>query len=426
MIEEQALKIASFNGIDIYRVRSEKFKTNSINIFFQDTLKREDVTKNALVPAVLRRGCKSFKTIQEIALYLEELYGAAFDCGVSKKGEQQIIQFYIDHISDKYTGENANLFEKCFNLLFEIITEPVLENGVFKVDYLEQEKENLRKIIEGRINDKLQYSVERCLEETCKGEPFQIYEYGFIEDLNAIDGKDLYEHYGRMVKSLPVKVYIAGDIEDKALDAAIKRLKGLERGNIKGIAPAGIEKKAGGVKNITESLNVTQGKLSLGFRTNIPPGDRAYYALLVYNSILGGGIHSKLFQNVREREGLAYYSFSRLEKFKGLMVISCGIEIQNKDKAVEVILKQIEEMKNGNILAYEYDSSIKSIQTGLESLKDSQIQMVDFFLSQTISDTNDTLDSLIEKIKKVSMQEIKAVAEKINLDTVYFLTSQQE
>jgi predicted Zn-dependent peptidase len=425
IVEEQVLKIDSFNGIDVYKIRAEKFKTNSINVFFQDNLSRENVTKNALVPAVLRRGSKNFNTFQDLALYLEELYGASFDCGISKKGEQQIVHFYMDHISDKYTGSDEKLFLKCFNLIFEIITQPVLEDGVFKKDYLEQEKENLKKIIEGRINDKMQYSVERCLEETCKGEPFQIYEYGFIEDLPSIESKELFDHYQMMLESFPMKVFVAGDIDDAALNSVIQKLKGLKRRSVKSITPPKIEKQVGEVKEITESLNITQGKLSLGLRTNTRPDDKAYYALMVCNSILGGGIHSKLFQNVREKESLAYYSFSRLEKFKGLMVISSGIEIQNRYKALNIILKQLEEMKKGNISDYEYESSIKSIKTGLESLKDSQIQMVDYFLSQTITGTNDTLNNLMEKIKKVTRQDIKDVAQRISLDTIYFLTSQQ-
>ncbi len=424
-VEEQVTKVDSFDGIDIYKIRAEKFKTNSINIFFEDTLKRECATKNALVPAVLRRGTQNLNTFRDIALYLEELYGASFDCGVSKKGGRQIIQFYIDHISDKYTGEKSELLNKCFSLLFEIITRPILEDGVFRADYVNQEKENLKKIIEGRINDKMQYSVDRCLEETCKGEPFSIYEYGFIEDLSAIDGKNLYEHYKDMLETFPMKVFVAGDIEDSALKSVIEKLKGLKRSNIKEQVILPVQKKVDEVRNVTEALDITQGKLSLGFRTNISSSDKAYYALLVYNSILGGGIHSKLFQNVREKESLAYYSFSRLEKFKGLMVISCGIEFQNKDKALEIILEQLDEMKKGNISNYEFNASIKSIHTGLESLKDSQIQMVDFFLSQTVSGTSDTLSSLNEKVKKISRQEIIDVAQGITLDTVYFLTSQK-
>ncbi|MDP4179789.1 MAG: pitrilysin family protein [Bacillota bacterium] len=421
--EEKVAIIDSFNGIEVYRVYADKFKTNSINIFFQDELSKENAAKNALVPAVLRRGTSRRKSSREIAFYLEELYGSAFDCAVSKKGEYQIIQFYADYVSDKYTGNNTNLFKDCLELLFEIITEPLLENGAFKKDYLEQEKDNLKKIIEGRMNDKVQYAVERCFEEMCKGEPFEIYEYGSIEDLNKIDAGSLYDHYKYILESLPMKVFISGDMEDAKIEYAIKMLKTLKRGNIKDLASPQIIKNVADTRTVTEKLDVSQGKLSIGFRTNTTPSEKDYYSLVVCNSILGGGIHSKLFQNVREKESLAYYAFSRLEKFKGLMLISCGIETANKDKAFDVIMKQIEEIRQGNISDYEYDSSFKSIKTGLESLKDSQLSIVDFYLSQKISNTTDTLKTLYEKFEAVTRDDIVAAAKKVKLDTVYFLTS---
>ncbi|MCX7710940.1 MAG: insulinase family protein [Clostridia bacterium] len=420
---EKASKIASANGMDIFFVRAPKFKTNSINIFFHDSLSKENAAKNALIPAVLRRGCETHPTLQDIANYLEELYGASFDCGVTKKGEHQIVQFYIEHISDKYTGEKAELFEKCFELVFEILTKPVLENGAFKKDFVEQEKENLRKLIESRVNDKAQLAVERCFETMCENEPFSVYDYGFVEDIEKIDEKNLYEHYQNFLEGLPVLVYITGDIEEEKLQKVISRMTSLKRGNIKTIPFGEISKEVKDVKEKVEKMSVNQGKLSLGFRTNTGPNEMDYYNLLVCNTILGGGIHSKLFQNVREKESLAYYAFSRLEKFKGLMVISSGIEIENKDKAVKIILQQLEDIKQGKISDYEYESSINTIETGVRSIMDGQLQIVDFFLSQEIAKHQDDFESLIHQVKKVTKDDVVKVAGKIKLDTVYFLTA---
>jgi len=422
MQEEQVSKVASINGISVYQVKSAKFKTNSINIFFIDSLSKENATKNALLPAVLRRGCQRFPSFQNIALYLEELYGASFDCGVAKKGECQIIQFYIDHISDKYAQKEGGLFEKSFDLLYEIIMEPALENGIFKEEYIEREKENLKKLIESRVNDKLQYSVERCFEEMCKDEPFGVYEYGTVSDLDSINGKGLYEYYTYVLQNLPMQVFISGDMEEDKIRWVVERLSQIKRGQVKGIDAGAVRQQSGEVRNVTERMNVSQGKLSLGFRTNTAPKDEDYYKLMVYNGILGGGIHSKLFQNVREKESLAYYVFSRMEKFKGLMIISGGIEIKNRDKAVDIILRQMDEIKEGNISDYEYESTLKTIETGIRSLRDSQLQIVDFYLGQTILNAEETFESIIERIKKVSMQEVVDVSKRIKLDTIYFLT----
>lgn len=423
LADNQVLEIASFSGIKVYQIKTDKFKTNSVNIFFNDNLSRENASKNALLPAVLRRGSVNYPTIQDISLQLEELYGAAFDCGITKKGENQIIQFYLDFISDKYANGEADLTSKAFDLLFEIITKPVTEKGVFKEEYLEQEAKNLKELIESRVNDKVQYGVDKCLEVMCENEPFGIFDYGNIEDIGSINASNLYEHYKYFLETLPVYVFISGDINEEKTGYIIDKLKQIKRGDIKNLKEVSIESHVSKVREVTEQMNVNQAKLSIGFRTNTSPNSENYYKLMLYNSILGGGIHSKLFQNVREKNGMAYYVFSRLEKFKGLMVISGGIEINNKDKAYEVIMKQLEDMKNGIISDYEFESSVKSIETGIKSLKDSQLQVVDFNLSQTIAGTKDSPDDIIEKVKKVTRQDVMDIAKNIEMDTVYFLTS---
>lgn len=421
VIEETALKIASFKGMEVFQIHSGKFKTNSINIFFLDTLSPENVTKNALIPAILRRGCRRFPSFREIALYLEELYGASFDCGIAKKGEQQVIHFYMEFISDRYTGEDARLFERASDLLLEIITEPVLDGVTFRKDYLRQEKDNLRRLIEGRINDKMQYSSERCFEEMCREEPFGIYEYGNTDDLDKIDESVLFDQYKTMLASYPAKVFISGDVGPDKAGLLVQKLTGIKRKAVKRIEAANVKKDIGEVRNVTEKMDVNQGKLALGFMTSTCSKDPDYYSLMVYNGILGGGTHSKLFRNVREKASLAYYVFSRLDKFKGLMLVGSGIEPENKDLAEGIIMEQLEEMRKGNISAEEFDATLLTIETGIRSLRDSQLQMVDFYLSQAISGTCDTFDSLLEKIKAVSVSDVARVAGKVRLDTVYFL-----
>jgi len=226
-------------------------------------------------------------------------------------------------------------------------------------------------------------------------------------------------------------------VADDMINKAVKRLENLRDENksiqegkgeinvLKGVSPDSFNKLMVKSKDVTEKLNVNQGKLSLGFRTNTSPDSSDYYALVVYNGILGGGIHSKLFQNVREKASLAYYVFSRLEKFKGLMVVSSGIEIENRDKALGIILEQLEQIKAGNISDYEYETTLNVIETGIKSLKDNQISIVDFYLSQTVAGTNDDFSSFIEKIRKVKREDVIRIAEKIKLDTIYFLTDER-
>jgi Predicted Zn-dependent peptidases len=418
-------KLAEFNGIEIYHLEANKFKTNTINIFYLDNLSEDTATLNALLPAVLRRGSQNYRDLQQLSLYLEELYGATFDCGVAKKGEIHLLHFYNEFVADKFLG-GSSLFEKNFELMTEIIYNPALENGIFLEEYVEQEKKNLFERIESRLNDKQTYSVEKCFEEMCKGEPFALYEYGRSEDIGSINSKKLYDHYRTVIDTLPMKIFITGEISEQNKKLVIDYMSKLKRGQIKKLLDVDIHKDIKEVRDFEDRMNISQGKLSMGFRTNISAKDPVYSSLVVLNGILGGGIHSKLFQNVREKASLAYYAFSRLERFKGLMLISSGIEVTNKQKAFDIIMQQLQDIKNGNISDYEFDSTLKTSETGIKSLKDTQLYMVDYYLSQLITGTGDNFDTTIEKIKRVTKEDVVNASKNIELDLVYFLTSNNE
>lgn len=422
-IEEKSKLLFEINGISVYNIESTRFKTNTINVFFADNLNADSVALNALFPSILRRGSQNYPDIQKINLFLEELYGAVFDCGVVKKGERQILHFFFEYVADKYVSSQKRNFEQGLDFLLDIIYNPALENGSFINEYVEQERNNLKTFIESRTNDKMQYAIDRCYEVMCQNEPFGLYEYGSIEQIDNIRGDELYQHYKKAVRSLPAVIFITGEMNESDLKYLKEKLNSISRLGVKRLYSGLLKKYPGRLKTVEEQMEVTQGKLSIGFRTQISSDDHDYYALLVYNGILGGGTHSKLFQNVREKAGLAYYAFAGLEKFKGLMIIASGIDIKNKDIAYDIIIKQLEAIKKGDITDYEFEATIKSLETGVNSLRDSQLQVVDFYLSQLISKTNDTLDTLSEKIKRVTKKDVIKVSKKIQPDTVYFLTA---
>ena len=413
-------KYKTQNGLNIYYIKTDKFKTNSINLFIHNQLDHSTVTQNALLPMVLRRGSKDYPTMQDISKKLEDLYGSSFNFGVAKKGERQILHFYIDSINDKYLQSNDHLFDECIKVLNSVITNPFTENGNFKNEYVGQEKENLSNLIQGRINDKVQYAVERCYELMCAEERFGIYELGTVEDLQKIDGANLFGRYKDVVNNSEIDIMVLGDIDNEQLERLGENIN-LNPKSSNEIDEENIKKEVKEPKTFIEDMNVNQGKLSLGFRTNINATAPDYYALMICNSVLGGGVHSKLFQNVREKASLAYYAFARLEKFKGLMMISSGIEADNYDKTKEIILKQIGEIKKGKITEIEFQSSIKTLENAYRAMGDEAIQMTDFFLGQSILGLNDSFDTIIKKIKNVKVEDVVKVAQNIELDTIHFI-----
>jgi len=418
-----AEKLQEKNGITFWRINSEKFKTNRVDLFFMDNLEKSRAAGNAIIPSVLKRGCKSFPTTRDLELKLESLYGSDVDGGSSKKGETQIVSFHMSHIADKYTLGGEKLFEECFELLMCIMENPVIEDQGFKSSVFRLERDNLVDYIRSRINDKMRFSLIRCMEEMCSGEPFAIPDEGTEEDALILTPQKTYALYQELLSTCPVNVYLSGSIDDGSAAGFMDKLLQMPRKDIKKVVFADVAKEVKEIKRVDESMDVNQGKLCMGFRTNVQPGSPDYFPLVVYNGLLGGDIHSKLFQNVREKASLCYYAQSVLEKFKGLMVIMSGIEAENRKKAEELILKQFEDMKKGDFRQEELDATKRSIETGLKSMQDSQGAIVDFFLSQHITgdDGGEDFESMYEKIKAVTSEDVVRVANGIKLDTIYFL-----
>lgn len=417
------VKLGQKDGISFFHVKSEKFKTVRIDIFILDPLNKARATQNALIPYILRRGCRRYPTQQELALRLEELYGAAINVAVHKKGEYQLIQLSAGFVSDRFTVNGTKLFEEAGNLLFEVLTDPVTENNMFSEDYFDQERENLIQRIRSRVNNKMYYALQRCMEEMCKDEPFAVYEDGDEENARALTNEEVMARYKELLSRCPVYVYISGNVSDIELERYIGKFETVERGNLINLPGIQVKKEVKEVRHIEEPMDVSQGKLCIGFRTQIEANNPEYYPLVIYNGILGGGVQSKLFQNVREKESLAYSAFSSLERFKGLLVAVCGIEISQREKAERIIMNQFKAIENGDISDYEMEATKMSFVTGLKSMQDSQGGMVDFYLSQHLSGEYNSVESFIEKLMAVTKEDVVRVSEKISRDTVYFLTS---
>ncbi|MTI53932.1 EF-P 5-aminopentanol modification-associated protein YfmF [Geosporobacter ferrireducens] len=411
--------------VKLHYIKTDKFKTNLVSVYFQRPLLREEVTHNALLSMLLPRGTQHYPTAQSISVELENLYGASLGSDVAKKGERNILQFRLQVANEAYLDEK-NIFNKGLSMLDELMNNPYLENNKFSSSYLQQEKENLSEKIEGRMNDKIKYAYERCIEEMCKNENFALYEYGQKEDLLKISEENLYKHYQNIIESSPIDIFVVGDMDQRDVEEQIRKNFQFKRQNIQKGVREQIYKKQSEVRRIEETMEINQGKLNMGFRTNVAYESELYEPLVVFSNILGGGPNSKLFKNIREKESLCYYIFSRVEKFKSLMLIGSGIEFENYEKAVTLIEKEINEMKEGNFTEEDIDSAKKGIVTSIRSLTDTPSMLADFYYTQFLSGNFDSLEDIIHKIERVKKNEIVQAAQEIFLDTIYFLKGKKE
>ena len=335
-------------GIKLHEIQTDKFKTNLIAVFLTMPITRENVTKNALISAVLRRGSKNMPTLAQISKDMEEMYGASLDCGIDKTGDNQVLKFYIETINDKYIPQkNENILKKSIEKLLEIIFNPLIENNAFKKEYIEQEKENIKRIIKGKTDNKARYAFDRCLEEMYKNKPYGLYKYGYIEDLEKITAESLYEYYKKMISKCKIDIFVSGNIDE--VTEMIKNNENIQKlsdRELQYILNKIERKEKVEEKEIIEEMDVTQGKIVIGLDLHLE-NENQMYDTVVYNAILGGSANSKMFQEVREKASLAYTAGSNYIRYKSNIFIKCGIEIKNYQKAMEIIQKQLEDMKNG-------------------------------------------------------------------------------
>lgn len=417
------------NGIKIHLIKTNKFKTNLFAIFLTMPLDRNIVTQNALIPAVLRMGTAKLKSQEEISIELENMYGATLDGGVDKIGDNQVLKFYLETLNDNFLPNKENISNKAIELLLDIVFNPLVENNELKKEYVASEKKTIKRLIEGRIDNKDMYAYTRCVEEMYKEEPYGLYKFGYVEDLEKIDESNLYEYYTKLLNEAKIDIFVSGNFQDKKIineiiaNPSIQKLPEREDKHIINTEETE-KKKEVKLQIIKEQKDVTQGKLVIGLDINYyEPNSK--YAMCLYNVILGESATSKMFQNVREKAGLAYSARSTYVRQKNNIFIRAGIEIENFDKALKIIEEQLEDMKNGNFSEEDIENAKKYMVAGIKTVQDEQDSEITYYMGQEMSGKMISFEDYINKINWVSRADIEKIANNINLNTIYFLKNNE-
>lgn len=427
-MEEKTIEL--FDGINLHILKTDKFKTNLLAVFMLTDLNRKNVTKNSLIPAVLKRGTTQLNTMKDIAIKLEDMYGSILDASCDKMGDKQVLQFYIDSLADEYALDDTNIFKESTQLLCDIMLTPKIINKAngdisFDEDYVSQEKETIRELINSKINDKGSYAMDRTIEEMCKDEPYGLYKFGYIEDLDGINSSDLYKHYREILATSEIHIYACGNIDEIEIEEIFKsRFQNIRR-NYKAENSENKVTNCFENKIISEKQNVTQGKLVLGYRLKDSEIIDDMYKMSVYSAILGGTASSKLFMNVREKESLAYTVRSSYLKHKGIMIVNAGIEIEKYNKALECIKKEIEDMRIGNITDEEINDAKVNLATAYKSFTDKQSSIINLYMGQRVLGVVEDIETMIKKMNSVTKEEIVEVANRLELEITYFLCDEK-
>ena len=411
--------------VNLHLLKSDKFKTDLIGIYIKRPLKEKEASMNALLTRILERGMKKYPTAQKLNIHLDGLYGAILVSDVHKYGEKHVFQFKMQMPDQRYVP-SKDIFSKSIETLNEFLNHPLIIKNSFKEEYVEQEKKNLIQTIKSLKNDKASYAIRRCIENMCEGEPFRISQNGSIKNIEAIDGKGLYKYYQEILRTSPIDICVIGNIDFDYVESIIRKNLKFERENIISLTRENIYKKIDAIKDIEEEMSVEQGKLTLGFRTNISYDSIDYEASVLFVTILGGGANSKLFNDIREEKSLCYYIYAKLEKHKSILLITAGINSEDKKQVVDLVKINIDKIQEGLITDEELEIAKKSIVSSLESKSDYPNSFINYYYNQLLGNQVIDINQLIKKYQGVTIDEIISVSKKIELDTIHFIKGKEQ
>lgn len=415
-------------GVELAVCRSGQFKTGLLSVTLAVPLAEQTATAYALTPDVLYRGSRLHPDMERLSAATDRLYGAALGPGVRQRGESQCVSFLCSFIDDRYALDGTALLEPAAQLVGEVLLDPATQDGVFRRDYVKGEGANLADEIKARINDKRGWSLFRLVQEMCAGEAYALDKLGQANQAAEMEPRQLWQAYRQLLDQARVIFYYGGSASPERVEQAVRQsFSALLRDREVALTCQVQERPAGPVRRVQDVLDVTQGKLAMGFRTGgVVMGHQDYPALLVCNALYGGTAHSKLFQNVREKMSLCYFASSMLDTVKGLMVVSSGVEFSDFDRAEQAILEQLDAVRRGDFTSQEHTAAVRAVVNGLVSGRDSQGQMEHGCVTQLLALGNwRDPEHLIREVEGVTPEQVARVAGQICLDTVYRLTGKE-
>ena len=417
------------DGVELMVNRTDKFKTGLLSVTLTAPLRRETATAGALIPEVLYRGSRNYPDMERLSAATDALYGASLGPAVRQRGESQCVSFLCGVIDDRYALDGSAILEPAAALMGEVLLDPATEGGLFRPDYVKGEGANLADRIRSRVNDKRSWSIFRLVQEMCAGEAYAVDKLGDADVAASMTPDRLWADYRRLLSQSKVTFYYGGSAHPDRIEETVRQaFAPLMAGRT---APVECEVPAapkGPVRTVTDAMDVTQGKLALGFRTGgVTMVSPDYPVLLVCNALYGGSANSRLFLNVREKLSLCYYASSMIDKLKGLMVVSSGVEFSHFDRAQEAILEQLEELRQGKISDDELNAAVRCVVSSLRGRLDSQGQMEDDCVTKMIcGQSPDDGSALIRAVARVTAEQVARMARNIKLDTVYRLAGKED
>ena len=407
-------------GVTLRCYRDSRFKQGCLSFQILRLMRREEVALNALLPAVLLRGTRNHPDLRSITEHLDTLYGASVSTVARRVGDYQTTGVYCGFMDDRFALPGDKVLEPMLAFLEEILLDSALRDGAFLPEFVEGEKKNLIATIESELNNKRVYAMNRLMETMCREDSYGLPRLGRKEDVAAIQPRELYDHYRRILKESPINIFYVGSGDIQMVAHMLREmLRKIERSYVNLPAQTALHITAGEDK--VEAMDVAQGKLCLGFTTPITNRTPEFAAMQIMNTIFGAGMTSKLFQNVREKMSLCYSIGSGYYGAKGIVTVSAGIDFDKEAVTRQEIMKQLAACQAGEITQEELNAAKEAVLSSLRATHDTPGAIEGYYATGALSGMNMTPGEYMAAVEAVTLEQVVAAAGTVTYHSSYFL-----
>lgn len=425
--QETFVPVEIEDGLILRYLPVDRWKTASLSVAFRVPMQREVVTKLGLVPRLSSRGTKSLPNMTEMARYLDDHYGARMRANAIKVGYCQVISFSVGFPNPAILGtapEGTALVKDLLGFIWACAVEPRLEQEGYPADVFEHEKQEQRRDIEAIVNSRPEYAMVRLMEILSQGDPSGLPAWGTLSDLDKIGPADTWAAWKEATASCAADVYSVG-VEGETLkrvcqehDFAFPHSRNYRPHlQVKRDPPSIPEETI----VVEDRLPGSQTILCVALATGVGAADPRYPALLMYNGVLGGFPHSKLFTEVRERAGMAYFADTVVNSWRGMVIATAGIPDERRSQVEGLILEQVRRISSGDVSHDEIEKTRKGLMRRLMSERDSPASLIRRSLDSTILGGPATDEELGRMILEVKREDVIALGEKVRPVAVYAL-----
>ena len=413
-------KTYNCNSFDVHTIKTDKFKTSHVEVIFRDIANKEEMGAYSFLADMLSQSSKTYPRKKDLITRFEELYKIIVYATTLRVGNVLDFHVSLDFINPNYINDKSYV-EEVIKTLFDIIENPNVTNDEFDLKTFNIVKERLKREINSLKENPMKQSIKEAFKAMNTNTPTSYELLGTLESLEKITPSSLYKTYRNLRKNFKVDIFLIGNLE---MDDTVSLIKKYFKNryiieNKLDLMVDNKEIKKPVVKSIT-SDNV-QANLVMIFNLKNLTEIEKNITFNVFNYLYGnGGLTSKLYQSIREKNSLCYAISSMYLKYDKLLLVHISLEQANVKKATSLVKKELKNMQAGNFTEEELKDAINNMIISLDMAQDNTVSIINNYVFHEF-DNLPMPEERIEMFKNIKKEDVINVAKKVKLNTIFTL-----